>query len=261
MTTLVELQTVTVTFGERHVLDQVSLKLERGQITTLIGPNGAGKSTLVKVITGLQKPTAGKMLRQKGLRIGYVPQKLALNSALPLNVDRFMRLAGRYSNDDRLTALEMVNGKHLQHSNMHSLSGGEMQRVLLARALLQQPDLLVLDEPVQGVDVNGQLELYSLIQSLRDSLNCAILMVSHDLHLVMAKTDNVICLQHHVCCSGEPETIANHPSYVALFGCRQTEQLALYHHHHNHEHAMSGSPIGPCQHDHHTDHQHEKHDA
>ncbi|MGF1686695.1 zinc ABC transporter ATP-binding protein ZnuC [Photobacterium japonica] len=261
MTTLVELQAVTVTFAERHVLDQVSLKLERGQITTLIGPNGAGKSTLVKVITGLHKPSSGKVLRQKGLRIGYVPQKLALNNSLPLNVDRFMRLAGRYTAEARLQALEMVNGKHLQHSNMHSLSGGEMQRVLLARALLQKPDLLVLDEPVQGVDVNGQLELYSLIQSLRDKLDCAILMVSHDLHLVMAKTDNVICLQHHICCSGEPEMIANHPSYVALFGRQQSEQLALYHHHHNHEHAMSGSPVGPCQHDHHTDHQHEKHDA
>ncbi|WP_036798345.1 zinc ABC transporter ATP-binding protein ZnuC [Photobacterium marinum] len=248
MTTLVELQTVTVTFGERHVLDQVSIKLERGQITTLIGPNGAGKSTLVKVITGLRKPTSGKVIRQKGVRIGYVPQKLQLNSALPLTVDRFLRLAGRYSESDRTNALNLVGGAHLHHSNMHSLSGGEMQRVLLARALLQSPDVLVLDEPVQGVDVNGQLELYSLIQSLRDKLNCAILMVSHDLHLVMAKTDHVICLHHHVCCSGEPETITSHPSYVALFGQQQSEQLALYHHHHNHEHNLAGNPVGPCQH-------------
>ncbi|MGF1699077.1 zinc ABC transporter ATP-binding protein ZnuC [Photobacterium makurazakiensis] len=250
MTTLVELQAVTVTFSDRHVLDQVSLKLERGQITTLIGPNGAGKSTLVKVITGLRKPSAGKIIRPKGLRLGYVPQKLELNSSLPLNVDRFMRLAGRYKESDRIHALELVNGKHLHHSNMHSLSGGEMQRVLLARALLQKPDLLVLDEPVQGVDVNGQLELYSLIQSLRDKLNCAILMVSHDLHLVMAKTDHVICLHHHICCSGEPESITRHPNYVALFGQQQSEQLALYQHHHNHEHDLSGSPIGPCQHNH-----------
>ncbi|PSW18758.1 zinc ABC transporter ATP-binding protein ZnuC [Photobacterium sanctipauli] len=250
MTSLVELQAVTVTFAERHVLDQVSLKLERGQITTLIGPNGAGKSTLVKVITGLQKPTTGKVIRPKGLRLGYVPQKLALNSSLPLTVDRFMRLAGRYREADRIQALELVSGKHLHHSNMHSLSGGEMQRVLLARALLQKPDLLVLDEPVQGVDVNGQLELYSLIQSLRDKLDCAILMVSHDLHLVMAKTDHVICLHHHVCCSGEPEAITSHPKYVALFGRQQSEQLALYHHHHNHEHDLSGNPVGPCQHNH-----------
>ncbi|KXI23142.1 zinc ABC transporter ATP-binding protein ZnuC [Photobacterium sanguinicancri] len=250
MTILVELQSVTVTFAERHVLDQVSLKLERGQITTLIGPNGAGKSTLVKVITGLRKPSAGKVIRKKGLRIGYVPQKLQLNASLPLTVDRFMQLAGRYSESDRLEALRLVGGPHLHHSNMHSLSGGETQRVLLARALLQKPDVLVLDEPVQGVDVNGQLELYSLIQSLRDKLDCAILMVSHDLHLVMAKTDHVICLHHHICCSGEPDAITNHPSYVALFGKQQSEQLALYHHQHNHDHDSAGSPVGPCQHTH-----------
>jgi zinc transport system ATP-binding protein len=248
MTTLVELQSVTVTFGDRHVLDQVSIKLERGQITTLIGPNGAGKSTLVKVITGLRKPSTGHVIRQKGVRIGYVPQKLQLNSTLPLTVDRFMRLAGRYNNDARMEALTLVGGIHLHHSDMHSLSGGEMQRVLLSRALLQKPDVLVLDEPVQGVDVNGQLELYNLIQSLRDRLRCAILMVSHDLHLVMAKTDHVICLHHHICCSGAPDTITSHPSYVALFGQQQSEQLALYHHHHNHDHDLAGSPVGPCQH-------------
>jgi len=245
---LVELQNVTVHASGRHILDQVSLQLERGQITTLIGPNGAGKSTLVKVITGLRKPTSGRVVRAPGLRIGYVPQKLQLNDTLPLTVDRFMALAGRYSAQQRLDALALASSAHLIHSNMHSLSGGETQRVLLSRALLQNPDLLVLDEPVQGVDVNGQLELYSLIQSLRDTLNCAIMMVSHDLHLVMAKTDHVICLQHHVCCSGEPESITSHPSYVALFGTQQSEQLALYHHHHNHEHDLGGSLVGPCQH-------------
>ncbi|GAB6262062.1 zinc ABC transporter ATP-binding protein ZnuC [Photobacterium sp. R1] len=249
---LVELQNVTVRASGRHILDQVSLRLERGQITTLIGPNGAGKSTLVKVVTGLRKPTSGKVRLAKGLRIGYVPQKLQLNNSLPLTVDRFMALAGRYSFQQRLDALALAGSAHLAHSDMHSLSGGEMQRVLLARALLQNPDLLVLDEPVQGVDVSGQLELYSLIQSLRDKLNCAIMMVSHDLHLVMAKTDHVICLQHHVCCSGEPESITSHPSYVALFGRQQSEQLALYHHHHNHEHDLGGSPLGPCQHGNHN---------
>lgn len=244
MTTLVELQSVTVTFAERHVLDNVSIKLKRGEITTLIGPNGAGKSTLVKVITGLHKPTLGKVIRQKGIRIGYVPQKLRLNDTLPLSVDRFMQLAGRYSAQQRLDALEMVNGSRLIQSDMHGLSGGEMQRVLLARALLQKPDLLVLDEPVQGVDVTGQLELYRLIQQLRDLLNCAILMVSHDLHLVMAKTDNVICLQHHICCSGSPLSVTNHPKYIALFGRQASDQLALYQHQHNHN--IDGSEPSTC---------------
>ncbi|WP_318516811.1 zinc ABC transporter ATP-binding protein ZnuC [Photobacterium leiognathi] len=246
MTILVELQSITVSFGERDVLDNISLKLERGEITTLIGPNGAGKSTLVKVITGLSKPTKGKVVRKKGIRIGYVPQKLRLNDTLPLSVDRFMRLAGRYSKEQRIEALEMVNGSRLLNSDMHALSGGEMQRVLLARALLQKPDLLVLDEPVQGVDVTGQLELYRLIQQLRDMLNCAILMVSHDLHLVMAKTDKVICLQHHICCSGSPLTVTSHPKYIALFGHTSTEQLALYEHQHNHQHDASGKPQGCC---------------
>ncbi|WP_305829202.1 zinc ABC transporter ATP-binding protein ZnuC [Photobacterium leiognathi] len=246
MTTLVELQSITVSFGERDVLDNISLKLERGEITTLIGPNGAGKSTLVKVITGLSKPTKGKVVRKKGIRIGYVPQKLRLNDTLPLSVDRFMRLAGRYSKEQRIEALEMVNGSRLLNSDMHALSGGEMQRVLLARALLQKPDLLVLDEPVQGVDVTGQLELYRLIQQLRDMLNCAILMVSHDLHLVMAKTDKVICLQHHICCSGSPLTVTSHPKYIALFGHTSTEQLALYEHQHNHQHGTSGKPQSCC---------------
>lgn len=246
MTTLVELQSLTVAFSGRNVLDNVALKLERGEITTLIGPNGAGKSTLVKVITGLQKPTLGKVVRQKGIRIGYVPQKLHLNETLPLSVDRFMRLAGRYSVEQRREALTMVNGAHLIDSDMHRLSGGEMQRVLLARALLQKPDLLVLDEPVQGVDVTGQLELYRLIQQLRDLLNCAILMVSHDLHLVMAKTDKVICLQHHICCSGSPFSVTNHPKYIALFGRQASDQLALYQHQHNHQHDDSTTPSTCC---------------
>ncbi|HIF9500881.1 TPA: zinc ABC transporter ATP-binding protein ZnuC [Photobacterium damselae] len=242
MTTLVELQSVFVAIQERNVLDNISLKIERGQITTLIGPNGAGKSTLVKIITGLRKPTSGKVIRKKGIKIGYVPQKLRLNDSLPLSVDRFMRLAGKYTAEQRIDSLAQVGGQHLIHSDMHNLSGGEMQRVLLARAILLNPDLLVLDEPVQGVDVNGQIEMYRLIQELRDVLNCAILMVSHDLHLVMAKTDQVICLQHHICCSGTPDAVTAHPSYIALFG----DQVAVYKHQHNHEHDLNGQTVSSC---------------
>ncbi|WP_413110537.1 zinc ABC transporter ATP-binding protein ZnuC [Thaumasiovibrio sp. DFM-14] len=253
MSYLIKLDQVSVTYNQRHVLDNIDLSLEAGKITTLIGPNGAGKSTLVKVVTGLTLPSSGIVYRKPGLRLGYVPQKLALNNTLPLTVTRFMRLGGRFNEGQILDALNLVQASHLLHADMHKLSGGETQRVLLARALLRQPHLLVLDEPVQGVDVNGQLEMYALIAQLCTQLNCAILMVSHDLHLVMAQTDHVICLQHHICCSGSPEAISQDPKYAALFGQQSAEQLALYHHHHNHEHDLAGNTVGPCQHGSHHD--------
>lgn len=244
MSTLVELTDICVQFDERKVLDRVSLKLNRGEITTLIGPNGAGKSTLVKVLLGLQRKYSGQVKKIDNLKIGYVPQKLKLNESLPLNVDRFIRLSGKYSKQEVVEATKLVGAEHLLNSNMHSLSGGENQRVLLARALLQRPDLLVLDEPAQGVDVQGQIDLYDLIDTIRHRFNCAVFMVSHDLHLVMAKTDDVVCLHHHVCCSGTPAAISQHPSYIALFGTQRNEALALYHHHHSHHHHdLSGQPV------------------
>ncbi|WCP67972.1 zinc ABC transporter ATP-binding protein ZnuC [Vibrio tubiashii] len=244
MSTLVELNDICVQFGERKVLDNISLRLNRGEITTLIGPNGAGKSTLVKVLLGLQKTFRGKVTKPKGLKIGYVPQKLRLNDSLPLNVERFLRLAGKYSKQELNDALKLVGAEHLLKSNMHSLSGGENQRVLLARALLQRPDLLVLDEPAQGVDVQGQIDLYELIDTIRHRFNCAVFMVSHDLHLVMAKTDDVVCINHHVCCSGAPADIAQHPSYIALFGHTHQQPFAFYHHKHNHHHHdLAGDPV------------------
>lgn len=247
-TSLITLNNVSVIFGERNVLDNVSFSLYKNKITTLIGPNGAGKSTLVKTVVGLISPTLGQIERTPHLKIGYVPQKLRLNENLPLKVDRFLKLspgATCASIDDALT---LVGAKALKNANMHTLSGGETQRILLASAVLKKPDLLVLDEPVQGVDVSGQVELYALIGRLKDSLQCGILMVSHDLHLVMAKTDEVICLQHHICCSGEPQSIHSHPEFVALFGLRESQQLALYHHQHNHQHDLSGNLVRPCEH-------------
>ncbi|KLN62995.1 MULTISPECIES: zinc ABC transporter ATP-binding protein ZnuC [Vibrio] len=244
MSALVELNSINVQFGERKVLDNISLRLNRGEITTLIGPNGAGKSTLVKVLLGLLKDYNGKVTKTKGVKIGYVPQKLRLNDSLPLNVERFLRLAGKYSKQELNDALKLVGAEHLFKSNMHSLSGGENQRVLLARALLQRPDLLVLDEPAQGVDVQGQIDLYELIDTIRHRFNCAVFMVSHDLHLVMAKTDDVVCINHHVCCSGAPAEIAQHPSYIALFGHTHQQPFAFYHHKHNHHHHdLAGEPV------------------
>ncbi|GEM74748.1 zinc ABC transporter ATP-binding protein ZnuC [Vibrio sagamiensis] len=243
MPSLVRLEQLCVEFDGRRVLDNINMDLVKGKITTLIGPNGAGKSTLVKVILGLQKPSSGDLRKKPKLKIGYVPQKLTLNETLPLNVLRFLNLAGKYSHQECLDALKLVGAEHLIHNNMHCLSGGECQRVLLARALLQRPELLVLDEPAQGVDIQGQIDLYDLIESIRHRFECGIFMVSHDLHLVMAKTDEVICLHHHVCCSGSPADITKHPSYIALFGNATRESLAFYHHDHAHHHDLAGSPV------------------
>ncbi|WP_294904990.1 zinc ABC transporter ATP-binding protein ZnuC [Tatumella sp. UBA2305] len=240
MTELVALDNISVDFGQRNVLSNITLSLKAGRILTLMGPNGAGKSTLVRLILGLLKPQQGTVRRIHGLTTGYVPQKLHIDPTLPLTVDRFMRLSPRVKAADVLPALSRVQSAHLQHSALQTLSGGELQRVLLARALPGRPQLLVLDEPTQGVDVNGQVALYDLINQLRLELNCGVLMVSHDLHLVMARTDEVLCLNHHICCSGTPEIVTQHPEFIALFGPRGAEELAIYRHHHNHRHDLQG---------------------
>ncbi len=232
---------ISVTLRGRKVLDRVDLSVSRGEIVTLIGPNGAGKSTLVRVVLGLLRPDAGKVERAQGLRIGYMPQKLHVDPVLPLTVERFLTLA-RPAPPERLEAvLREVGAAALKEAPLQALSGGETQRVLLARAMLREPDLLVLDEPVQGVDITGQEELYRLIGAIRRRHGCAILMVSHDLHLVMRATDRVVCLNHHVCCSGTPGTVQADPSYAALFG--QPTLLTPYTHRHDHRHDSHGNIV------------------
>ena len=247
MTTLVSLDNISVSFGQRRVLSDVSLDLKPGKILTLLGPNGAGKSTLVRVVLGLVTPDEGVITREEKLRIGYVPQKLHLDATLPLTVSRFLRLRPGTRKADILPALKRVQAGHLIDAPLQKLSGGETQRVLLARALLSSPQLLVLDEPTQGVDVNGQVALYDLIDQLRRELNCAVLMVSHDLHLVMASTHEVICLNRHVCCHGEPQSVARHPEFARLFGRPEREVLAVYTHHHHcdgeHHHHEPQAPV------------------
>ncbi len=232
---------ITVRYGARTVLDQVSLTVSEGEIVTLIGPNGAGKSTLVRVILGLMRPQAGSVGRRKGITLGYAPQRALIDPVLPLSVERFLTLGVRATRAQLEAVLVEVGVAHVLESPVQAVSGGEFQRVLLARALLRDPDLLILDEPVQGVDVRGQEELYALIRRVRDRRGCGILMVSHDLHLVMAATDRVVCLDRSVCCSGEPGAVSNDPAYRALFP-RATAELALYTHHH-HE---AGSPCAIC---------------
>lgn len=243
MSPLVTLKNITVNYGTKTALSNISLELSQGEILTLIGPNGSGKSTLVRCVLGLIKPSSGLVWHKPTLKIGYVPQKLVLDPTLPLTVERFMTLRTSVRKQDILPALERVKTSHLIKQPMQKLSGGETQRVLLARALLNTPQLLVLDEPTQGVDVNGQIALYSLIAELRNEFNCGVLMVSHDLHLVMAKTDKVLCLNQHICCSGTPESVTIHPEFIAMFGHYDAQQLAIYRHHHNHHHDLKGKIV------------------
>jgi zinc transport system ATP-binding protein len=231
---LVDIVGIRVAFGGRVALSEVSLALSPGEIVTVIGPNGAGKTTLLRVVLGLQRPDAGSVQRRPGLCVGYVPQRLAIDETLPLTVRRFLTLVSGTRRPIK-DVLAEVGAPHTSDLPVQTLSGGEFQRVLLARALLREPDLLVLDEPVQGVDIAGQAELFALIRRIRDRRGCGVLLVSHDLHLVMAATDHVICLNHHVCCSGHPEAVSRDPAYRALFGAA-IDGFALYAHHHDHRH-------------------------
>lgn len=239
---LIQLSDVAVRFSGQNILDQVNLTLTRGEIVTLIGPNGAGKTTLVRTVLGLLKPDTGSVWRQPRLTIGYMPQKLHVDATLPLSVLRFLRLVPGVDRTSAASALAEVGADHLLDSPLQTISGGELQRVLLARALLRKPELLVLDEPVQGVDVSGQAELYRLITQLRNRYGCGVLMVSHDLHLVMSTTDQVVCLNHHICCSGHPEQVSGDPAFVELFG-QDARSLAIYHHHHDHAHELHGGVV------------------
>ena len=242
---LIQLEDVGVAFSGQPVLQQVQLALRAGEIVTLIGPNGAGKTTLVRTVLGLLKPDSGTVRRKPRLRIGYMPQKLHVDATLPLSVLRFLRLVPGVDRAAAQAALAEVGAEQVIDSPLQSISGGELQRVLLARALLREPELLVLDEPVQGVDVAGQAELYRLITQLRDRHGCGVLMVSHDLHLVMSATDQVVCLNRHVCCSGHPEQVSNDPAFVELFG-QDAKSLAIYHHHHDHSHDLHGEVVKPA---------------
>ena len=216
------------------------MKIERGEIVTMIGPNGSGKSTTAKIALGIIKADEGIARQKENLTVGYVPQKLNVNWTLPLSVSRFLRLTNRASKEQMEEALSATETLHLANSQMSKLSGGEFQRVLLARAIIRTPELLVLDEPVQGIDFNGEIALYKLIENIRDRLNCGVLLISHDLHMVMSTTDRVMCLNGHVCCSGTPANVASSKEFISLFGHHAASSLAFYGHNHDHEHLPEG---------------------
>ncbi|MEA1988585.1 MAG: ATP-binding cassette domain-containing protein [Pseudomonadota bacterium] len=249
---LIKAENISHKFDNTTVLQQISLQIFPKEIVTLIGPNGAGKSTLLKILLGLIKPSNGKVSRQKNLKIGFMPQKIQIDPTLPMTVERFLQLGlpnpnlkdwffkAAYSNTLIKKTTQDLDIADLLGHPIQKVSGGEMQRILLARALIREPQLLVLDEPVQGVDLQGQTEIYDYINKIRNEYGCGILMVSHDLHIVMKHTDEVLCINQHMCCSGHPQNVSKSSEFQALFG-DLSESLAFYEHHHNND---------ACQHTH-----------
>ena len=242
---LISARGLVLSRGGRPILTDIDIDIGSKEIVTLIGPNGAGKTTLVRALLGLEPMDRGTILRKPGLVIGYAPQRFDIDHAIPLTVARFISLGGQTDSTAIAEVLREVGAAALGDRQLSQLSGGELQRVVLARALSRNPHLLVLDEPVRGVDYAGEAELYTLIGRLRTERGFGVLLVSHDLHVVMAQSDRVICVNRHVCCSGVPESVAQHPEYARLFGPQAARAFGLYHHHHDHSHDLAGEPRPP----------------
>ena len=236
---LVKLKNAGFRQNNKWLVKGVSLEVKKGKIVTLIGPNGSGKSTTAKIALGIYKTIDGEVEKYTS-KIGYVPQKISIDWTLPIRVHDFMVLTENLSDETINEALSLTGVIHLKNKNLGNLSGGEFQRVLLARAISKKPELLVLDEPVQGVDFTGEIALYELIKKISDTLDCGILLISHDLHTVMSATDHVICLNGHVCCSGTPIDVAKNNEYKALFGEQASQILSRYEHRHDHVHTIEG---------------------
>ena len=248
---LIDARHLCVRLGGTEVLHDISLAVEPGEIITVVGPNGSGKSTLLRALLGILPPAAGRVARAPGLRLGYVPQRLQIDRSMPITVRRFLSLPVRVTDAQAAEVLVRVGMDGSATLQMAALSGGQLQRVLLARALLARPQVLMLDEPTQGLDQPGEAAFYRLIEEVRAGTGCAVLMVSHDLHVVMAASDRVVCLNGHVCCEGAPHLVASAPEYRALFGLGTKGALALYRHDHDHDHAA------PHDHHHHPHHGHD----
>lgn len=247
---LIEAHGLIVERAGQTILSGVDLSVSRGEIVTLIGPNGAGKSTLVRAMLGLEPIDGGTVRRSPNMTVGYQAQRLAIDATLPLTVRRFLTLTRRRPDEELQAVLDHVSLNADLNKNIHVLSGGELQRLQLARAILRDPDLLVLDEPTQNVDIAGAVELYRLIQQTRDRFDCAVIMVSHDLNVVMSATNRVYCLNNHICCSGRPAEVSRHPEFLKLFGQSAADMLAIYTHEHDHDHGPDGEVVHNHNHDH-----------
>ncbi len=233
---LASLENIGLKIDGQQIIDKVSLHLNKGKITTLIGPNGGGKTSIARILLGVLQPTSGIITKDANLKIGYMPQKIVIDKTIPMTVENFLTLSThKIIFDDKINHLvERLKIGNILKKQIHDLSGGQMQKVLFLRSIINSPDLLVLDEPTQYMDINATEEFYQIIDEIRKSQDCAILLISHDLHMVMQKTDVVFCVNHHVCCHGAPEDINQHPEYLSLFGNRSN--LAIYQHHHDHKH-------------------------
>lgn len=245
---LIDIKNLSIQRGRQQILHGVDLTVTAGEIITIVGPNGSGKSTLLKAMIGAIAPSAGTVTPAPDLSIGYVPQKLEIDATFPITVKRFLSIPTPVPVANAKQALDLVGGSALFSKDMRDLSGGQFQRAMLARALLQSPNLLLLDEPTQGLDQPGSANFYRMIEQIRTDLGCAIVMVSHELHVVMSTTDRVICLNGHVCCHGTPDVVSNAPEYRALFGDQTGGALALYRHEHKHSHHDHGEDGEGCNH-------------
>ena len=242
---LVKLENAGVYRSSKWLVRGISFEINKGQIVTLIGPNGSGKTTTAKMILNILDTDEG-MATSNTSKMAYVPQKINIDWTMPLRVIDFMKITNNLNNTQITDSLTMTGVDKLLYNQIHSLSGGEFQRVLIARAIAKKPDLLVLDEPVQGVDFNGEIALYNLIKKISSNLNCGILLISHDMHFVMSTTDHVICLNGHICCSGNPSSVVKNPEYIKLFGEHNSETLSYYQHQHDHSHNNDGSVSKEC---------------
>ncbi len=233
---LIEATNLNIRYGKKTVLKNVTLSLTKGEIVTIVGPNGSGKTTLFKAIIGAVPIFKGKIKIESNLKIGYVPQHISIDRSLPMTVDRFLSLPNKKNNESFKKAVHVAGIENLSNHQLHSLSGGQMQRVLLAKAIITKPEVLLLDEATRGLDQPGAAWFYQKIKQIREETGCAILMISHDLHVVMGASDRVICLNGHICCQGTPEKVALSPEYETLFGSNDTGTFALYKHVHDHDH-------------------------
>ena len=238
--TLVKLENASVEKNKKILVKNISFEVKQGEIVTLIGPNGSGKTTTAKMALGINENFEGNVQRYTS-QIGYVPQKVVIDWTLPIRVNDFMQLTSKINPEEINEALDFTGVDHLKNKNLNELSGGEFQRILIARAIAKKPELLVLDEPAQGVDFKGEISLYELIRSISKKTNCGILLISHDLHVVMSATDYVVCLNGHICCSGTPKKVANSDQYRELFGDRASTMLSIYEHNHDHSHSTDGT--------------------